>query len=269
MNAGRDREGVKPLLEARGVTKKFGAIVALDRVDLRLYPSEVLGVVGDNGAGKSTLMKVLSGLYSASEGEILFDSRPVSLNSPRDAQNIGIEMVYQDLALAGNLPIHENIYLGREPGRSYPGFTVVDERLSRRMAMSHLDRLDITVKSVDQNVEELSGGQAQAVAIARATAFEGRVVIMDEPTAALAIKEVGKVLDLIKRLKDHGTSVILISHRMDDVFFVCDRVMALFHGRNFAEAPIPETSRNEVIGWIMGTHGHVSRLAHDRVGDDG
>lgn len=129
--------------------------------------------------------------------------------------------------------------------------------------MDHLDRLNITVKSVDQRVEELSGGQAQAVAIARATAFEGRVVIMDEPTAALAIKEVGKVLDLIRSLKDHGASVILISHRMDDVFFVCDRVMALFHGRNFEEAPIAETSRNEVIGWIMGTRGHSSGLAHE------
>ena len=252
-----------PLLEARGITKRFGAITALDGVDLRLFPSEVLGIVGDNGAGKSTLMKVLSGLYAPTEGEIVFDSRPVVLHSPRDAQNIGIEMVYQDLALAGNLPIHENIYLGREPGRKVLGFTVVDEKLSRRMAMDHLDRLKITVKSVDQSVEELSGGQAQAVAIARATAFEGRVVIMDEPTAALAIREVGKVLDLIKGLKDHGASVMLVSHRMDDVFFVCDRVMALFHGRNFEEAPIAETSRNEVIGWIMGTRGHTATPAHE------
>ena len=133
------------------------------------------------------------------------------------------------------------------------------------MATEHLDRLHIEVKSVDQNVEELSGGQQQAVAIARATAFDARVVIMDEPTAALAVKEVGKVLDLIKRLRDHGVSVILISHRMDDVFYVSDRVMALFHGRNFAEAPIGETNRNEVIGWIMGTKGHTEALAHDRV----
>ena len=181
-----------PLLEARRVTKRFGAITALDGVDLRLFPGEVLGVVGDNGAGKSTLMKVLSGLHPPTAGEIVFDSRTVVLSSPRDAQNIGIEMVYQDLALAGNLPIHENIYLGREPGRRVLGFTIVDEKLSRKMAMDHLDRLNITVKSVDQRVEELSGGQAQAVAIARATAFEGRVVIMDEPTAALAIKEVGQ-----------------------------------------------------------------------------
>ena len=268
MNDAADGGRPSPLLEARGITKRFGAITALDGVDFRLFPSEVLGVVGDNGAGKSTLMKVLSGLHAPTEGEILFDSRTVVLNSPRDAQNIGIEMVYQDLALAGNLPIHENIYLGREPGRRVLGFTIVDEKLSRKMAMEHLDRLNITVKSVDQSVDELSGGQAQAVAVARATAFEGRVVIMDEPTAALAIKEVGKVLDLIKSLKDHGTSVILISHRMDDVFFVCDRVMALFHGHNFEEAPIAETNRNEVIGWIMGTRGHTSGLAYEGVRAD-
>ena len=256
---------VEPLLEARGITKRFGAITALDDVDLRLYPGEVLGVVGDNGAGKSTLMKVLSGLYEASGGEIVYDGQPVHLNSPRDAQDIGIEMVYQDLALAGNLPVHENIYLGREPGRQWLGFKIVDQRLSRKMAKEHLGRLHINVKSVDQNVEELSGGQAQAVAVARATAFDARLVIMDEPTAALAIKEVGKVLDLIKRLRDQGTSVILISHRMDDVFFVCDRVMALFHGRNFEESEIASTSRNEVIGWIMGTKGHTEALAHDRL----
>ena len=254
-----------PLLEMRGITKKFGAITALDHVDLRLFSGEVLGVVGDNGAGKSTLMKVLSGLYSASSGEVVFDGRSVQLNSPRDAQDIGIEMVYQDLALAGNLPVHENIYLGREPGRQRLGIKIVDRKLSRRLAKDHLDRLHIEVKSVDQKVEELSGGQAQAVAIARATAFDARLVIMDEPTAALAIKEVGKVLDLIKRLRDHGTGVILISHRMDDVFFVCDRVMALFHGRNFEESEIAGTSRNEVIGWIMGTKGHTEALAHDRL----
>ncbi|MCY3880270.1 MAG: ATP-binding cassette domain-containing protein [Rhodobacteraceae bacterium] len=254
-----------PLLEMRGITKHFGAITALDQVDLQLYSGEVLGVVGDNGAGKSTLMKVLSGLYSASSGEVILDGRPVQLNSPRDAQGMGIEMVYQDLALAGNLPVHENIYLGREPGRQHFGIKIVDRKLSRRLAQEHLDRLHIEVKSVDQKVEELSGGQAQAVAIARATAFDARLVIMDEPTAALAIKEVGKVLDLIKRLSDHGTGVILISHRMDDVFFVCDRVMALFHGRNFEESEISGTSRNEVIGWIMGTKGHTEGLAHDRL----
>ena len=247
--AGRER----PLFEARNISKFFGAITALDHVNFHLAKGEVLGVVGDNGAGKSTLMKILSGLHAPSEGEIVFDGRPVRFTSPRDAREVGIEMVYQDLALAGNLPIFENIYLGREPGGKLLGLTVVDHKKSRAMASEHLDRLKIHVKSVDQNVEELSGGQQQAVAIARATAFDARIVIMDEPTAALAVKEVGKVLDLIKGLKEHGVSVILISHRMDDIFYVCDRVMALFHGRNFADAPLTDTTRNEVIGWIMGT----------------
>ncbi len=174
-------------------------------------------------------------------------------------------MVYQDLALAGNMTIHENIYLGREPGSKMLGITVVDQKKSREMASEHLDSLKIQVKSVDQNVEELSGGQQQAVAIARATAFHARVVIMDEPTAALAVKEVGKVLDLIRGLRDRGVGVILISHRMDDIFYVCDRVMALFHGRNFADAPLKDTTRNEVIGWVMGTKGHTEGLAHEQI----
>jgi simple sugar transport system ATP-binding protein len=254
-----------PLLEARSIVKYFGAITALRDVNFHLNRGEVLGVVGDNGAGKSTLMKILSGLYAPSAGEILFEGRPVAFASPRDARDIGIEMVYQDFALAGNLPIFENIYLGREPGRRILGINVVDHARSRDMAKQHLDRLKIHVKSVDQPVEELSGGQRQAVAIARSTAFDARIVIMDEPTAALAVKEVGKVLDLIRSLKDHGVSVILISHRMDDIFYVCDRVMALYHGANFAEAPLTETTRNEVIGWIMGTKDHKQSLAHDRV----
>ena len=265
MNETTATDGTPPLLEARGISKYFGAITALDRVAFHLERGEVLGVVGDNGAGKSTLMKILSGLFQPSAGEIVFQGTPVRFASPRDAHRVGIEMVYQDLALAGNMSIFENIYLGREPGRRMLGLNFVDHARSRQMAAEHLERLHIHVKSVDQNVEDLSGGQRQAVAIARATAFDARVVIMDEPTAALAIKEVGKVLDLIKSLKEHGVSVILISHRLDDVFYVCDRVMALFRGANFADAALKDTTRNEVIGWIMGAKGHTTALAHDRV----
>lgn len=260
-----DGTASEPLLEARDVKKYFGAITALNGVSFHIAPGEALGVVGDNGAGKSTLMKVLSGLYTPSEGELYFDGSPVKFHSPRDARQAGIEMVYQDFALAGNMPIYENIYLGREPGRKFGGLTIIDRDLARRMASEHLDKLKIHVKSIDQNVEELSGGQRQAVAIARATAFDAKVVIMDEPTAALAIKEVGKVLDLIKSLKEHGVAVIIISHRMDDIFYCCDRVMALYQGANFAEAPLKDTNRNEVIGWIMGTKGHTQGFAHDRV----
>jgi simple sugar transport system ATP-binding protein len=243
---------VAPIIEARGISKRFGHLTALSDVDLRLHPGEVLGVVGDNGAGKTTLMKILSGLHPPSDGELLIDGESVRFGSPRDARRLGIEMVYQDLALAGNLRIDENIFLGRERTRRVGPLRLVDHAASLALARQHLDRLRINVKSVSQLVEDLSGGQRQAVAIARATAFDARVVIMDEPTAALAVKEVRKVLDLVRDLKTHGVSVILISHRLDDVFYVCDRVMALFHGRNLAEAPLAEVDRNEVIGWIMG-----------------
>lgn len=253
------------LLEARGISKYFGAITALRDVNFHVAPGEVLGVVGDNGAGKSTLMKILSGLFTPSEGELVFDGAPVKFSSPKDAQKLGIEMVYQDFALAGNMPIYENIYLGREPGTKFGPLTIVDHKRSRQMATDHLDRLHIHVKSVDQNTEDLSGGQRQAVAIARATAFDAKLVIMDEPTAALAIKEVGKVLDLVRSLKEHGVAVIIISHRMDDIFYCCDRVMALYQGTNFAESELGKTSRNEVIGWIMGTKGHTAALAHDNM----
>ena len=252
-----------PILQARDVSKFFGAITALRGVNLQLMPGEVLGVVGDNGAGKSTLMKVLSGLFAPSEGEIVFEGRTIHMQSPRDSRRIGIEMVYQDLALAGNMPIHENIFLGREVPKPLLGLPLLNKKAQREMAQEHLNRLKIHVKSVDQNVEDLSGGQRQAVAIARATAFDAKVVIMDEPTAALAIKEVGKVLDLIHILKEQKVAVIIISHRMDDIFYACDRVMALYQGTNFAESSIANTSRNEVIGWIMGTKGNTTALAHD------
>ena len=240
------------VLKAKSVSKFFGTITALNNVDLELNEGEVLGVVGDNGAGKSTLMKVLSGLYKPSEGSLYFDNKNVILNSPRDSQNLGLEMVYQDLALAGNLPIGDNIFLGREPTKKVGPFNFLDHKKRKELTEEHLAKLKINVKSADQKVDELSGGQRQAVAIARATAFNAKIVIMDEPTAALAVKEVGKVLDLILNLKKIGVSIIVISHRMDDIFSVCDRVMALFQGTNFAEAPLNNTSRDEVIGWIMG-----------------
>lgn len=255
------------VLEARGISKYFGAVTALEDVSFSLGRGEVIGIVGDNGAGKSTLMKVLSGLHRPSKGKLLFEGQEVSFTSPSDARHLGIEMVYQDLALAENMNIVENIFLGTEPRRKVLGglISFYDYRRAKAKASEHLENLKIHVKSVEQAVGDLSGGQRQAVAIARATAFDARVVIMDEPTAALAIREVGKVLDLIKDLKKRGISVILISHRMDDIFYVCDRVLALFHGRNFAQADLKDTTRSEVIGWIMGTLNHEGTLAHDRL----
>ena len=240
------------VLEAKNISKYFGTITALENVNLTVREGECLGVVGDNGAGKSTFMKVLSGLYKPSSGSLFFDGNKEILNSPKDSQNLGLEMVYQDLALAGNLPIGENIFLGREPTKNFGFLKLLDYKKIKELSEAHLDKLKIHVKSAEQKVEELSGGQRQAIAIARATAFNSKIVIMDEPTAALAIKEVGKVLDLINSLKRMGVSVIIISHRMDDIFAVCDRVMALFQGTNFAESELSKTTRDEVIGWIMG-----------------
>jgi len=240
------------VLEAKNISKYFGTITALENVNLTVRQGECLGVVGDNGAGKSTFMKVLSGLYKPSSGSLFFDGNKEILNSPKDSQNLGLEMVYQDLALAGNLPIGENILLGREPTKNFGVLKLLDYKKIKELSEAHLDKLKIHVKSAQQKVEELSGGQRQAIAIARATAFNSKIVIMDEPTAALAIKEVGKVLDLINSLKRMGVSVIIISHRMDDIFAVCDRVMALFQGTNFAESELSKTTRDEVIGWIMG-----------------
>ena len=240
------------VLEAKNISKYFGTITALENVNLTVREGECLGVVGDNGAGKSTFMKVLSGLYKPSSGSLFFDGNKEILSSPKDSQNLGLEMVYQDLALAGNLPIGENIFLGREPTKKFGFLKLLDYKKIKELSEAHLDKLKIHVKSAEQKVEELSGGQRQAIAIARATAFNSKIVIMDEPTAALAIKEVGKVLDLINSLKKMGVSVIIISHRMDDIFAACDRVMALFQGTNFAESELSKTTRDEVIGWIMG-----------------
>ena len=224
----------------------------LKGINFDIEEGELVAIMGSSGSGKSTLMKVLSGLYKPSEGSLFFSGNKVNLNSPRDSQNLGLEMVYQDLALAGNLPIGDNIFLGREPVKKVGPFNFLDHKKRKQLTEEHLNKLKINVKSADQKVEELSGGQRQAVAIARATAFNAKIVIMDEPTAALAVKEVGKVLDLILNLKNLGVSVIVISHRMDDIFSVCDRVMALFQGTNFAESMLKDTSRDEVIGWIMG-----------------
>lgn len=244
-----------PVIESRGISKHFGHVNALVGVDLELAHGEVLGVVGDNGAGKSTLMKILAGVHPPSSGELAVEGEPVHFRDPGDARRMGIEMVYQDLALAGNMRIDENIFLGREQTRRFGPITLVDHKANQARAMEHLDNLRIRVKSVGQRVEELSGGQRQAVAVARATAFDAKVVIMDEPTAALAVKEVAKVLDLIKGLRDKGIGVILISHRLDDIFYVCDRVMALYHGRNFEQGRLADIERNEVVGWIMGNRG--------------
>ena len=238
----------------RGITKSFGAVEALRGVDLRLMQNEVLGLVGDNAAGKSTLMKTLTGVHRADCGDILFEGKTVHFDSPGASRALGIEMIYQGLALAPNLDVVANVFLGREKTRTSPiGWPRwLDETSMEAQTRSLLDRLRINISSVRVNVERMSGGQQQAVAIARAVAFHARVVIMDEPTAALAVKEVGKVLDLIKNLRDSGVSVIIISHRLQDIFTVADRIMVLRGGQSIADHPIVDTSMDEVVKYIVG-----------------
>ena len=217
-----------PILQAKGLVKRFGKVTALNGADLELYPGEVLAVIGDNGAGKSSLIKCLSGAMSPDEGQMLLEGRPLTLRGPQDAQAVGIETVYQTLAVAPALDISSNMFLGREKRRPGPLgsiFRMVDRAGMRREARAALDDLGIgTLQDITQAVETLSGGQRQAVAVARAAAFGSKVVILDEPTAALGVKESGQVLQLIKDLRDRGLPVILISHNMPHVFDVADRI---------------------------------------------
>jgi len=216
-----------PVLEARGLVKRYGHVTALDGTDFELLPGEVLAVIGDNGAGKSTLIKVLSGAVAPDAGEILLDGRPVHFKSPLDARREGIETVYQDLAVAPAMTIAENLFLGRELRRtSWFGslFGIIDKRRMLEEAKAHLRELHIGVRSMRQAVETLSGGQRQGVAVARSAAFARHVIIMDEPTASLGVKEGTMVLELIRRIRDRGLPVILISHNMPHVFEVADRI---------------------------------------------
>ena len=242
------------VVEMSHIFKSFGPVQALRNVDLLLGYGEVLGLVGDNAAGKSTLMKVLTGAYSPDSGTIRFEDAQVQWTSPHESRLAGIEMVYQDFALAGNLDICSNIFLGRELAQPVlgGGLRLLDEKQMEEASRNLLERLKIEIRSVRLKVENLSGGQRQAVAIARATAFQAKAVIMDEPTAALAVKEVAKVLEIIRGLKEHNIAVIIISHRLQDIFQVCDRIMVLRQGRNVGERLVAETTMDEIVAMIVG-----------------
>jgi simple sugar transport system ATP-binding protein len=245
---------VKPLVEMKGIRKNFGAVQALKGVDLTLHHNEVLGLVGDNAAGKSTLMKVLSGAYIADEGDILLEGEKASITKPEDSRHLGIEMVYQDFALAGNIDVAGNIFLGRE--RTLGGLGKLLQILNRRgmdeASRELLGRLKIEVESVRQKVNELSGGQRQAVAIGRATAFNAKVVIMDEPTASLSVSAIEKVLELIKQLKEHQVSVIIISHRLEDILSVSNRVMVLRLGRRVGDMENKGVTKDDLVAYMVG-----------------
>jgi ABC-type sugar transport system ATPase subunit len=240
------------LVEMRQITKTFGPVVALRGVDFAVRAGEVAGLVGDNGAGKSTLMKILTGVYQPDGGEIWFADRRVHFTSPLDSRHAGIEMVYQDLGLAENLTPIANIFLGREITRRRAGLRLLDEAQMARVARERIEGLQIRLPSLSLPVERLSGGQRQSVAIARATAFQAKLVIMDEPAASLAVSEAAKVLGLIKRLREHGVAVILISHRLQDVLDVADRIVVLNRGAKAGDLRREEATMEGVVGLIVG-----------------
>ncbi|TYK48246.1 ATP-binding cassette domain-containing protein [Actinomadura decatromicini] len=240
-------ENGDPVLRVTGLNKSFGAVHVLRDVDFAVRLGEVMALVGDNGAGKSTLIKCIAGIHPIDSGRIEFDGRPVSIDSPRAASALGIEVVYQDLALADNLDIVQNMFLGRERRKGI----VLDEASMEEAARRTLARLSVrTVRSVRQRVASLSGGQRQTVAIAKAALWESKLVILDEPTAALGVAQTRQVLDLVRRLADTGHAVVLISHNMNDVFEVADRVTALYLGRVAADVARADVTHGQVVELI-------------------
>jgi simple sugar transport system ATP-binding protein len=239
------------VLELRDIAKHFGAIEALKGVDVDLEEGEVLGLMGDNGAGKSTLVKIVAGNFPPSEGEIRLDGRVCHFHRPVDARAEGIEVVYQDLALCDNLTAAANVFLGREAKKRFGPFRILDYAIMYTRAGALFGELKSETRPRDL-VRQMSGGQRQAVAIARTRLSDAKIVLMDEPTAAISVRQVAEVLDLIRRLRDQGIAIILISHRMPDVFAVCDRIAVLRRGRKVAEKAIADTSPEEVTGLITG-----------------
>jgi fructose transport system ATP-binding protein len=250
-----DNDDAPIVLEARALEKRYGHVVALDGTDFEVRAGEIMGIIGDNGAGKSSLIKALSGALIPTAGEIHLDGRAIRLRTPLDARRAGIETVYQDLAVAPALSIAENVFLGRELRRDGPGgrwLRLLDHSRMRAEATQHLDELGIRVRSMTQPLESLSGGQRQGVAVARAAAFARHVVILDEPTAALGVRESEGVLDLIRRVRDRGLSVVLISHNLPHVFAVADRVHVQRLGKRAAVVNARTTSMPDAVAIMTG-----------------
>jgi D-xylose transport system ATP-binding protein len=245
-----------PILELRGISKSFGAVQALYEVDFHVSAGQVMALVGDNGAGKSTLIKCIAGIYSIDSGEVLFEGQPVSIHGPKDAARLGIEVVYQDLALADNLDVVQNMFLGREELTG--PLRALDELTMEKRANDTLASLSVTtINSVRQTVAGLSGGQRQSVAVAKAVMWNSRVVILDEPTAALGVAQTRQVLDLVKRLGEQGLAVVLVSHNLHDIFEVADSITVLRLGQNVAEYKRSEVTQTQVVEAI--TAGKLSK----------
>lgn len=254
-----------PVVEMHNIHKYFGAIHALQGMDLTLYDNEVLGLTGDNAAGKSTLMKILSGAYQPDGGEIRINGRPVHFLSTEDSRRLGIEMVYQDFALVDNLDVTSNIFLGREKVRLNLGLIeIIDNSMMEQESWQLLEELQLDQIPVRTKVENLSGGQRQAIAIVRATAFNPKIIILDEPTAAMSLAAIENVIALIKRLKAKGTSIIMISHRLEDIHRVGDRVIVLRHGRKVADMPVNtdlHKFREDVVAYMTGSRDDFAGVA--------
>ena len=240
-----------PVLHLAGIGKEFGAIRALHDIDLSIAAGEVVGLMGDNGAGKSTLVKIIAGNFHPTHGTIAFEGQEHRFDRPLDARNAGIEVVYQDLALANNVSAASNVFLGRELTRRFGPFSFLDHRAMNARALALFGELKSETRPKDL-VKSMSGGQRQAVAIARTRLANAKLILMDEPTAAISVRQVAEVLDLIRRLRDQGVAVMLISHRMPDVFSVCDRVVVLRRGEKRADKPVSRSSPEEVTALITG-----------------
>jgi ABC-type sugar transport system ATPase subunit len=254
MAPGNAVEPTDHVVEVRAVSKRYGALTALHGVDLALHPGEVVGLVGDNGAGKSTLVKIVSGAIAPTSGELYVDGRRVTFRSPADARRQGIETVYQDLALIPDLTVAENLFLGRElrrRGLLWPT-RMLDRRRMNRDARGQLERLAIRIDAVNALATSLSGGQRQAIAVARAVAWGRRVILMDEPTAALGVEEQQRVAELIAEVQRGGIPVLFVSHNIPQIHSICDRVVVLYHGRAVANLSKDETDVEEIVRWITG-----------------
>lgn len=236
-----------PVVEMRGIFKSFGGIHALKGVHLTLMPGEILGLVGDNSAGKSTLMKILTGVYHRDAGEILVAGQPIHFKTPQESRDCGIEMIYQDFALCGNMDVSLNMFLGRWLTKGF----LLDKRRMDLETRQVLQRLRVDIPSVRLKVEGLSGGRQQSLAIARAISFNPKVIVLDEPTANLSVPAIARVLELMQELRNHNVAQIIISHRLTDVFTVADRVMVLKRGQNAGERAIRNTTEDEVLGLIV------------------